>query len=184
MIISFIYYVALSKFIDRSFPQCNVHTGIQGGCLAFTPFDGYLKLWELSHSILADPICCYGYHHFEIGTRPYSMLTRYKLFFISIWIWLYIDQLMYSWILLSHILQPYRQKKHIFEESATWIKFCDNPQWGASSAGRLLEVIMRSSFRLMASTVLKLCSQSERVGLELLPRLVHLLPQQAVQEWK
>ncbi len=46
MIISFIYYVALSKFVDSSFPQYNVHTGIQGGCLAFTPLDGYLKLWE------------------------------------------------------------------------------------------------------------------------------------------
>ncbi len=44
MIISFIYYVALSKFVDRSFPQCNIHTGVQGGCLAFTPLDGYLKL--------------------------------------------------------------------------------------------------------------------------------------------
>ncbi len=29
-------YVALSKFVDNSFPQCNVHTGVQGGCLAFT----------------------------------------------------------------------------------------------------------------------------------------------------
>ncbi len=47
MIISFIYYVTLSKFVDSSFPQCNVHTGVQGGCLAFTPLDGYLKLWEL-----------------------------------------------------------------------------------------------------------------------------------------
>ncbi len=48
MIISFIYYVALSKFVDSSFPQCNAHTGDQGGCLAFTPLDGYLKLLELS----------------------------------------------------------------------------------------------------------------------------------------
>ncbi len=44
MIISFIYYVALSKFVDSSFPQCNVHIGVHGGCLAFTPLDGYLKL--------------------------------------------------------------------------------------------------------------------------------------------
>ncbi len=44
MIISFVYYVALSKFVDSSFPQYNVHTGVQGGCLAFTPLDGYLKL--------------------------------------------------------------------------------------------------------------------------------------------
>ncbi len=44
MIISFIYYVALSKFVDSSLPQCNVHTGVQGGCLAFKPLDGYLKL--------------------------------------------------------------------------------------------------------------------------------------------
>ncbi len=44
MIISFIYYVALPKFVDSSFPQCNVDTGVQGGCLAFTPLDGYLKL--------------------------------------------------------------------------------------------------------------------------------------------
>ncbi len=47
MIISFIYNVALSKFVDSSFPQLNVHTGVQGGCLAFTPLDGYPKLWEL-----------------------------------------------------------------------------------------------------------------------------------------
>ncbi len=46
MIISFIYYVALFKFVDSSFPQCNVHTGSQGGCLAFTPLDGYIKLGE------------------------------------------------------------------------------------------------------------------------------------------
>ncbi len=44
MIISFIYYVTLSKFVDSSFPQCNVHTGVKGGCLTFTPLDGYLKL--------------------------------------------------------------------------------------------------------------------------------------------
>ncbi len=50
MIIYFIYYVAFSKFVDSSFPQCNVHTGFQGGCLAFTPLDGYLKLWELSNN--------------------------------------------------------------------------------------------------------------------------------------
>ncbi len=37
MIISFTYYVTLSKFVDSSFPQCNVHTGVQGGCLALTP---------------------------------------------------------------------------------------------------------------------------------------------------
>ncbi len=37
MIISFIYYVTLSKFVDSSFPPCNVHTGVQGRCLAFTP---------------------------------------------------------------------------------------------------------------------------------------------------
>ncbi len=55
MIISFIYYVTLSKFIDSSFPQCNVHTGVQGGCLAFTPLDGYLKLWELSMLYVSMP---------------------------------------------------------------------------------------------------------------------------------
>ncbi len=43
MIISFIYYVTISKCVDSSFTQCNVHTGVQGGCLAFTPLDGYLK---------------------------------------------------------------------------------------------------------------------------------------------
>ncbi len=32
MIISFMYYVTLSKFVDSSFPQCNVHTG---GCLPY-----------------------------------------------------------------------------------------------------------------------------------------------------
>ncbi len=46
MIISFIYYVTHSKFVDSSFPQCNVHTDVQDGWLAFTPLDGYLKLWE------------------------------------------------------------------------------------------------------------------------------------------
>ncbi len=44
MIILLMYYVALSEFVDSSFPEHNVHTGIQGGCLAFTPLDGYLKL--------------------------------------------------------------------------------------------------------------------------------------------
>ncbi len=44
MIIYLIYYVTLSKFVDSAFPQCNVHTDVQGGCLAFTPLDGYLKL--------------------------------------------------------------------------------------------------------------------------------------------
>ncbi len=39
--------MTLSKFVDSSFPQCNVHTGVQGGCLVFTPLDGYLKLSEL-----------------------------------------------------------------------------------------------------------------------------------------
>ncbi len=47
MIISFIYYVTHSKFVNSSFPQCKVHTGFQGGCLAFTSLDAYLKLWEL-----------------------------------------------------------------------------------------------------------------------------------------
>ncbi len=45
MINSFIYYMTLLKFVDSSFPQCNVHTGVQGGCLAFTSLDVYLKLW-------------------------------------------------------------------------------------------------------------------------------------------
>ncbi len=44
MILSSIYYAALSKFVDSPFPQCNVHTGVQGGYLAFTHLDGYLKL--------------------------------------------------------------------------------------------------------------------------------------------
>ncbi len=44
MIIYSIYYVTLSKFVGSSFPQCNVHTVVQGGYLAFTPLDGYLKL--------------------------------------------------------------------------------------------------------------------------------------------
>ncbi len=39
MIISFIYYVTLSKFVNSSFPQCNVHIGVQGGCLTFTPLE-------------------------------------------------------------------------------------------------------------------------------------------------
>ncbi len=52
MMISFIYNVTLSKFVDSSFPQCNVHTVVQGGCLAFTPLDCYLKLWELSKTVV------------------------------------------------------------------------------------------------------------------------------------
>ncbi len=44
MIISFIYNVTLSKFVNSSSQQYNAHTGVRGGCLAFTPFDGYLKL--------------------------------------------------------------------------------------------------------------------------------------------
>ncbi len=35
--------MTLSKFVDSSFPQCNVHTSVQGGCLVFTLLDGYLK---------------------------------------------------------------------------------------------------------------------------------------------
>ncbi len=61
MIISFIYYATLSKFVDSSFPQCNVHTAVQGGCLAFTPLDGYLKLWELCLQIVI-----YTIRHFII----------------------------------------------------------------------------------------------------------------------
>ncbi len=49
MIISFIYYVTLSKFFESSFPQCNVHTGVQGRCFTFTPLEGYLKLWEFCY---------------------------------------------------------------------------------------------------------------------------------------
>ncbi len=44
MIISFIYYVTLPKFVDSCFPQFSVNTGVQGGCLAFTSLNGYLKL--------------------------------------------------------------------------------------------------------------------------------------------
>ncbi len=55
MIISFINYLTLSKFVDSSFPQCNVHTDVQGGCLAFTHLDVYLKVCEL-HTIT---ICSY-----------------------------------------------------------------------------------------------------------------------------
>ncbi len=36
--------MTLSKFVDSSFLQCNVYTCVQGGCLAFTSLDGYLKL--------------------------------------------------------------------------------------------------------------------------------------------
>ncbi len=42
-----IVFITLEMFYcDRyiSIPQCNVHKGVQGGCLAFTPLDGYLKL--------------------------------------------------------------------------------------------------------------------------------------------
>ncbi len=40
MTLSFIYYLTLSKFVDSSFPQCNVYTGVHDGCLAFTSLDG------------------------------------------------------------------------------------------------------------------------------------------------
>ncbi len=36
--------MTFSKFVDSSIPQYNVHTGVQCGCLVFTPLDGYLKL--------------------------------------------------------------------------------------------------------------------------------------------
>ncbi len=49
--------MTLSKFVDSSFPHCNVHTGVQGGCLAFTPFDGYLKLWEFPQNKWFDEEC-------------------------------------------------------------------------------------------------------------------------------
>ncbi len=50
MIISFIYYVAFSKFVDSSFPQCNVHKGVQGGCLAFTHLD--VRIGQLPFHVL------------------------------------------------------------------------------------------------------------------------------------
>ncbi len=63
MIISFIYYVALSKFVDSSFPQCNVHKGVQGRCLTFTSLDGYLKLWELKETYIH--MICETCHTYE-----------------------------------------------------------------------------------------------------------------------
>ncbi len=39
--------MTLSKFGNSSIPQHNVQTGVQGGCLAFTPLDGYLNLPQL-----------------------------------------------------------------------------------------------------------------------------------------
>ncbi len=39
--------MTVSKFVDSSFPQCNVHTCVQSGYLTFTHLDGYLKQWEL-----------------------------------------------------------------------------------------------------------------------------------------
>ncbi len=49
MIISFIFYFTLSIFVHNSFPQCNCHTIIQGGSLAFKPLDGYLNLSQFHY---------------------------------------------------------------------------------------------------------------------------------------
>ncbi len=49
MIFSFIYYVALSKFVNSSFSQYNVHTGVQGGCLAFTNCENTVQMSPQVH---------------------------------------------------------------------------------------------------------------------------------------
>ncbi len=38
-------YLPPSKCVDTAFPQCNVYTGVLGGCSALTPLDGYLNIF-------------------------------------------------------------------------------------------------------------------------------------------
>ncbi len=51
-----------SKFVDSSFPQCNVHTGVQGGCLAFTRLDGsvypYYIVINVTHHGITQELSC------------------------------------------------------------------------------------------------------------------------------
>ncbi len=52
IIIKMWYFLSQAlKFVNISFPQCNVYTGFQGGCLAVTPLGGYLRLSELTKFI-------------------------------------------------------------------------------------------------------------------------------------
>ncbi len=88
MIISFMYYVTLSKFVDSSFPQCNVHTGVQGWCWAFTPLDGYLKLWELISFMLSGIGVYIGnatlyYKHNTIHT--YQHIEKGHVSYVACW---------------------------------------------------------------------------------------------------
>ncbi len=47
MIISLIYYVDLSKFVDSSFPTMQCSHRCRGWMFSLHRLDGYLKLWEL-----------------------------------------------------------------------------------------------------------------------------------------
>ncbi len=51
MIFSFTGYLTPSQFIDNSFPQCNIYTGVQGGSLAFISLNGYLNLPEFLYCL-------------------------------------------------------------------------------------------------------------------------------------
>ncbi len=57
MIISLIYYVILSKYVDSSFPQCNVLKGVQGGCspshllMDISNCENWLAVWTFSQMV-------------------------------------------------------------------------------------------------------------------------------------
>ncbi len=45
IIFSFAGYLTPIKFVNITFPQCNIYTGVQVGCVAFTPLDSYLNIF-------------------------------------------------------------------------------------------------------------------------------------------
>ncbi len=69
MIFSFTCYWTLFKYVYFSFLQCTIYTGVQGGCLTFTPLDGYLNLQEFSGLIL--PLMYIVWGKFEQRTLKY-----------------------------------------------------------------------------------------------------------------
>ncbi len=74
--------MALSKFVNSSFPQCNVHTCVYGGCLAFTPLDGYLKLGELKFICVLS--LCLTELHVDVRFFEMSFLQYYAFLFIKL----------------------------------------------------------------------------------------------------
>ncbi len=56
------------------------HTGVEGGCLAFTPLNGYLKLWEFDHILY---LTLFYYYH---TTKVKCQMHRLCIWFLALWI--------------------------------------------------------------------------------------------------